>query len=265
MHTQYLDFNENTQEGTIRVLDAIGPAVQRTFAELYARRFPINVMQANLQSDVFLAAAQNETDLDNTAAFFCRLLTDSASVSMHAYGAAIDLNPRENPYLGVDPTTGSVRNIIPKDGWANINRMTYRYGKPVPIGRSEGIVDVFARNGILYWGGYWNFPIDYMHFELGRENAMLLLATSPDDAKAYFKIYTDFYNSCATRFPSEYAQHRFLDLTAALDQSGVKALVQYQNNPRAFFNAAMMMKLNAANCVSTPTVLQENADEPHWD
>jgi hypothetical protein len=265
VHAQYFDFNGKTQEGTIRVLDALGPAVQQIFAELYEKRFPINAMKTDVQSDVFLAEEKNEPDLDVTAAFSCRLLTDSASVSLHAYGAAIDLNPRENPYLGVDPATQSVRDIIPRDGWANINRMTYRHGKPVPIGRSEGVVDVFARNGILYWGGYWNFPIDYMHFEIGRENSMLLLAMNSGDAQKYFNIYTNFYNSCAARFPSEYAEHRFLDLTAALDQTGVKALVQYQNNPQAFFNAATTMAVNAAHCVSTPTVLQENSGEPHGD
>src|SRR5262245_24225805 len=38
---------------------------------------------------------------DNTSAFNCRRAVGSAtgSWSMHAYGLAVDVNPRENPYL----------------------------------------------------------------------------------------------------------------------------------------------------------------------
>ncbi len=36
---------------------------------------------------------------DNTSAFNCRFVNGTTRWSMHAYGKAIDINPRENPYV----------------------------------------------------------------------------------------------------------------------------------------------------------------------
>ena len=40
---------------------------------------------------------------DNTSGFNCRRVAGSSSWSAHAYGAAIDINPVENPYLTAAP------------------------------------------------------------------------------------------------------------------------------------------------------------------
>ncbi|WP_376708479.1 M15 family metallopeptidase [Shewanella surugensis] len=44
--------------------------------------------------------------------------------SVHAYGGAIDINPRENPYIGFEPTDDpaimTIKEIIPVDGWMYI-------------------------------------------------------------------------------------------------------------------------------------------------
>jgi hypothetical protein len=72
--------------------------------------------------------------------------------SNHAYGLAIDINPRENPYVGCgqsnDPTARAYRDR---------SRM-----RPGMIGGRT--VRAFARAG-WGWGGSWSGDTkDYMHF-----------------------------------------------------------------------------------------------------
>jgi hypothetical protein len=101
-------------------------------------------------------------DADLTASFECRQAAASpcnggrtGTWSMHAYGEAIDLNPRENPYVGCgmtrDPTAVSYRN-----------RRNVRPGMFTPaIYRAT-----FATVG-WGWGGLWSGSTkDYMHVSL---------------------------------------------------------------------------------------------------
>lgn len=87
---------------------------------------------------------------DNTSAFNCRPITGGGGWSLHSYGVAIDINPRENPYV-----SGSL--VLPPEGAAYLDRSAavpglIRAGDPV-------VARGFA------WGGYWSDPIDYQHFE----------------------------------------------------------------------------------------------------
>jgi hypothetical protein len=71
---------------------------------------------------------------------------------MHAFGLAVDLNPRENPYVGCgqsrDPAARSYRN-----------RSRHRPGM---VGRR--VVAAFRSIG-WGWGGAWTGSTkDYMHF-----------------------------------------------------------------------------------------------------
>lgn len=247
VHTQYYGFDGQIHHGTIRVLDALAPAVKNIFNTLLKQKFAINSMVASpIQGNYviphvlqpgYISFITND-DGDNTAAYSCRPITGGSLPSLHAYGAAIDLNPRENPYIGINWDTGAITGIIPKDGYKNINRRKFRFGKPVPIGRSEDVIDVFADNGIVYWGGYWNYPIDYMHFEITRVNAILLMAMTPVDAAKYFKLYTRFYNRCKAQFPVAYKQRRFSDLTNTVHTiTGKTALELYQESPQRLFNS----------------------------
>jgi len=68
----------------------------------------------------------------------CRGVADTGRLSMHAYGAAIDLDLRYSDYWLWEK--GGWRNRMPKD-----------------------IVDAFERHGFI-WGGRW-YHYDTMHFE----------------------------------------------------------------------------------------------------
>jgi hypothetical protein len=75
--------------------------------------------------------------------FSCRPVRDTGRLSMHSYGAAIDLNLRySNYWLWESHGSASVpyRNAMPRE-----------------------IVDAFERHGFI-WGGRW-YHYDTMHFE----------------------------------------------------------------------------------------------------
>jgi hypothetical protein len=82
----------------------------------------------------------------------CRPVADTGKMSMHAYGAAIDLNLKVSDYWLWQKKT----NPIP-----------YRNRMP------QEIVDIFERHGFI-WGGKW-YHYDTMHFEYRPE----LLAAEP--------------------------------------------------------------------------------------
>ena len=115
------------------------------------------------QAAAALGAVSNEIDAMPAAikraayptagTYACRGVADKGQPSMHAYGAAIDLNL-------------DVSNYWLWDG----------HGKGAPVWRNRmprEIVDAFERHGFI-WGGRW-YHYDTMHFEYRPE----LLESSP--------------------------------------------------------------------------------------
>jgi hypothetical protein len=73
---------------------------------------------------------------------------------MHAFGEAIDLDPRENPYVGCGMTRDKTAVSYMKRSW-------HRPGMVTPAVRSA-----FASVG-WGWGGSWvGSTKDYMHFSV---------------------------------------------------------------------------------------------------
>ncbi|HVU19517.1 MAG TPA: M15 family metallopeptidase [Rhizomicrobium sp.] len=83
--------------------------------------------------------------------YVCRPVKDTGRLSMHSYGAAIDLNLKFSNYWLWEAKGSDIpyRNVMPKQ-----------------------IVDIFERHGFI-WGGRW-YHYDTMHFEYRPE----LLAAS---------------------------------------------------------------------------------------
>ncbi len=75
---------------------------------------------------------------------------------------AIDINPIQNPYL--KPSSEGAK-VLPPMGSFYINRDNIRAGMVEPI------KEIFLNNGFTLWGGNWNDPIDWMHFQVTREAA----------------------------------------------------------------------------------------------
>jgi len=95
--------------------------------------------------------------IPSAGTYNCRTVAGSRARSMHAYGAAIDLNTHYSDYwrwaakTGMDPVW---KNQIPME-----------------------IVHVFEAHGFI-WGGYW-YHFDTMHFEYRPELLPVALSTLP--------------------------------------------------------------------------------------
>ncbi len=96
-------------------------------------------------------------------------MTGGASWSKHAYGVAIDINPLQNPYISY-PEEVSANILPPSSSKFFVNRNNNRPNKKQRAGMAENVIDVFARHGFIIWGGDWDTPIDYQHFEVGSYN-----------------------------------------------------------------------------------------------
>ena len=138
-------------EGTLVVhADAVA-TMQGVFAELHAARFPIRQIRP---IEDYGGDDDASMDADNTSAFNCRPSAGTSSTwSQHAYGRAIDINPRENPYV-------SQKGVAPKAGEAFVDRSQDEPGVITP---DSAVVRAFDRRG-WGWGGRWENSKDYQHF-----------------------------------------------------------------------------------------------------
>lgn len=186
-------FDGGDQQGSVVVMDAFADHVQRIFNELHRRDFPL---QQAVGMEAFHGDDQASMRANNTSAFIGRAITGGSRHSLHAYGAAIDLNPVQNPSLIItDQGMATIDPLIAAR--TSVNRMVFRPDKPVPTGMAEEVIDLFADNGFVHWGGYWNFPIDYQHFEVApRLFLERLTRIEPTQAKLEFHGYVERYQGC---------------------------------------------------------------------
>jgi peptidoglycan L-alanyl-D-glutamate endopeptidase CwlK len=80
--------------------------------------------------------------------FKWRTIAGTTRLSPHAFGIAVDINPRLGPYW---------RWGSPDEKWLNNKKFLF----PMEI------VDIFEQNGFI-WGGRW-YHYDFMHFEFRPE------------------------------------------------------------------------------------------------
>ncbi|GGQ68231.1 hypothetical protein GCM10010166_42820 [Couchioplanes caeruleus subsp. azureus] len=143
----YIDFYGITRAGSIVVHKTIAKRIQRAFLSLYRMRFRIMGMSPMSVNAPWI------TDMATvTSGYSCRRVAGSKTLSQHAYGLAIDVNPVQNPMI-----RGSY--IDPRSGTDFLARAAYRRG----MMHAAGAVRAFTTNG-LSWGGRWRTLKDYMHF-----------------------------------------------------------------------------------------------------
>lgn len=178
----YVDFDgREHDDGRIVVMDAVAPYVLRIFDELHARHFPIAKAQPVNAYDGDDEASMAD---NNTSSFNDRTIPDTDRISLHAYGVAIDIDPVQNPFI---TRNGAGLTVHPSAAADYINRREHRPGKADRPGMAEEVVDIFARNGFTVWGGNWDDPIDYQHFDIGRPLAEELSKLSASDARRRFE------------------------------------------------------------------------------
>jgi hypothetical protein len=155
---RYYGFDHKTHTGQIVVNRKVAHSVVKVFRKLRAMRFPI---RDGTFSSIYGRHPWKSGDV--TASFECRDAAPSPcnpkakghSWSMHAYGEAIDLDPRENPYVGC----GMTRD---KTALSYLKRKNVRPGMVTHAIYDES----FATIG-WGWGGLWGGSTkDYMHFSI---------------------------------------------------------------------------------------------------
>ncbi len=150
----YLGFDGRPHLGELVLHRAHATRVVAVFRRLYDARFPVErietVEKYGGDDDRSMAA-------NNTSAYNCRRTTSGTSWSEHAYGAALDINPVQNPY--VRGTT-----VEPEAGRAYLDRSRVRPGMIVSGDGEQGtVVRAFAAIG-WEWGGDFRTLKDYQHF-----------------------------------------------------------------------------------------------------
>lgn len=150
----YVGFDRKSATGELVVAAEIVEDVGETFRELYEARFLVRKM-------ITIEAYDGDDDAsmadDNTSAFNCRQTTGGSGWSQHSYGTAIDINPRENPYIRGDV-------VLPPRGTDYLDRADVRPGMIVD---GDVVVRAFTSRG-FEWGGAWTSLKDYQHFEVLR-------------------------------------------------------------------------------------------------
>jgi D-alanyl-D-alanine carboxypeptidase-like protein len=151
------DFRGRSRTGRLVVNGAAAQPLQRVFGRLYALHFPIRHLALD---DAYGPVRDRPRDNDVSGSFECRQAVPSPCTggkgtgtwSMHAFGLAVDINPRENPYVGCgqsrDPAAARYRD-----------RSVHRRGMV-----TRRVIAAFGSAG-WGWGGAWaGSTKDFMHF-----------------------------------------------------------------------------------------------------
>ena len=150
LRVSHWDFRGRVQSGRLVVHERYAGGMADVFARLFAKRFPIRRMEL---IDRYGADDHRSMAHDNTSAFNCRFVNGTNDWSTHAYGKAVDINPRENPYV-------SGEFVSPPEGRPFADRSDRREGMILGNGP---VVGAFERLIGWKWGGRWSGPVDYQH------------------------------------------------------------------------------------------------------
>lgn len=155
----HYNFDGQVQVGEMIVNVAIAEDVLNIFKDLFQQKYQI---ESIILIDDFWVEGQdgNQADFEsieknNTSCFNYRPVSGGTSLSNHAYGLAIDINPMQNPYVT------AAGEYFHKNAEPYLNRQS---GDPSVIVQGDVCYNIFEKYGFS-WGGLWQDPIDYQHFE----------------------------------------------------------------------------------------------------
>lgn len=144
----YRDFSGIEHLGQLVVHQELAAVATEIFEALFAAKFPLGSM---VPVAAFAWDDNRSMAANNCVGFHFRNKTGKQELSWHAYGRAIDINPRVNPYQ--------------KDGTVLPVGAVYVPDRPGACAPDSLPVELFRARGFT-WGGEWTSLRDYMHFEL---------------------------------------------------------------------------------------------------
>ena len=156
VHVLYYDFEGMPTEGELICNQTIAQDLVEIFHELYKAEYQIEKIRLidEYDGDDDLSMADN-----NTSCFNYRVVSGSSSLSKHAYGLAIDINPLYNPYITYNKDHSI--NVSPAAGADYADRSN---AFPYKIDENDLCCRLFKEHGFI-WGGDWNSCKDYQHFQ----------------------------------------------------------------------------------------------------
>lgn len=143
------DMDGEVVAGEMVVSEEVADHVLKAFESLFDQGFPIAEMR---RIDHWDGDDDRSMEANNSSAFNCRYVAGTKRWSEHSFGTAIDINPKQNPYVRGDL-------VAPPQGRAFLDRDDVRPGMLVP----GPAVDAFKSIG-WGWGGDWRSAKDYQHF-----------------------------------------------------------------------------------------------------
>ena len=141
--------------GEMVVNKLIAKDVIAIFKELFDEGYPIEKM---VLVDEFDADDNLSTQANNTSSFNYRVIEGTSTLSKHAYGLAIDINPKYNPYVR---TINGEEVVIPEGSEDYADRSV---DNPYYIQKDDVCYKAFTKRGFT-WGGEWENTKDYHHFQ----------------------------------------------------------------------------------------------------
>lgn len=157
----YYNYNHEVQVGELIVNVEIADDCRNIFLELFEQQYEIQSMYLIERYWTGDGASSDKESIqnNNTSAFNYRKSVGGNRLSNHAIGRAIDINPLQNPYVAYN-ADGSFKEVY-LDMEKYIDRAS---GEPHMIGHEDACYQIFTKYGFT-WGGDWDSPKDYQHFE----------------------------------------------------------------------------------------------------
>lgn len=150
INIKHYDFSGNVQQGELIVHKGVAEEIVKIFYELYEVKYKINKM---VLIDEYNGDDELSMEDNNTSAFNYRVVQNSETLSWHAFGLAIDINPLNNPYI-------KGNNVSPTNSGNYTNRSLKL---PEMIDHNDLVYRVFTKYG-WKWGGDYKSLKDYQHF-----------------------------------------------------------------------------------------------------
>ena len=154
----YLDFDGEEQTGELICNRAVAQDMVEIFYELYRNDYRIERVRLVDEYDGDDTASMAD---NNTSCFNYRVVDGTTSLSKHAYGLAIDVNPYYNPYVVYNKNGDGSTYISPPGSEVYADRSQ---SFPYKIDENDLCYRLFTEHGFT-WGGNWNSTKDYQHFQ----------------------------------------------------------------------------------------------------
>lgn len=149
----HLDMKKNPRIGELVVHKELAREVSAIGLDIFAASFPVEQQRL---IDYWNADDEASMRANNSSALCVRMITSGGTLSNHALGRAWDINTRLNPYH--NKAKGIVAPVVGEEFLDRSQNI------PGMIKEGDAVVKAFDARG-WQWGGRWNDPVDYQHFQ----------------------------------------------------------------------------------------------------